>query len=618
VLRGRAFGKVDERDIDVAWFLVALGVLGTAVSYQFAMGNQLEQLPIILRFLDPNYLRGDFYVDAGTAFGPRYYYALALANLGRFVPLYVANLCAALLTNILLTSVSYLAARDLLRADRLTGCIAATLSVAVTSFDLGMAASVHFQDYSPAAAAMPFALLALWLGIAGKPIWAIVFATGAVVAHPLVGTETAGLALIASATRVVLQEWRNGIAVTAQRLVRPLLGGGLLALVVFLVWSLPTLNVPKQQLTREEVVGILATFRAPFHYLPSYFRLRDYVGWAAFSLAAGMCWTRWWRAQGKPRDAWTLLAPPITVVLMCALSYPFVELWGSQTWTIAQVFRMLNTFKWLGFLFMAWQLAEWLRDPDWFRQCVGYVALCGSGKGHPTVFLAAIAVDRLHAALVQSNSRVAHWISPVLLFGGVLPFALLNRWSNELLVVAMGAALWSLLGARGERKPFGRALSLGGVLALVTGVLINRETKTIPATALTPIVTEADQTTDDADVARWARLNTPSDALFITPPDFGILRIAGRRGIVVDHTAVPFGAEAIREWYSRVLHCYGPFPNGKDDAFDVMTRNYQGVTPARLEQIKHEYGVSYAILFADTSTPKVVLYRNPSFKVIAL
>ena len=55
--------RLDLSGRDVALFavLTALPLLG----YQFGMGNQVEQFPIIERFRDPNFLVGDFYTDDG-------------------------------------------------------------------------------------------------------------------------------------------------------------------------------------------------------------------------------------------------------------------------------------------------------------------------------------------------------------------------------------------------------------------------------------------------------------------------------------------------------------------------------------------------------------------------
>ena len=71
---------------DEVLFIALLAVLATAVGYRFGFGNQLEQLPLIQRLLDPTFLEHDFYVTGASQFGPRYYYAHIIAALARIVP----------------------------------------------------------------------------------------------------------------------------------------------------------------------------------------------------------------------------------------------------------------------------------------------------------------------------------------------------------------------------------------------------------------------------------------------------------------------------------------------------------------------------------------------------
>jgi hypothetical protein len=277
---------------------------------------------------------------------------------------------------------------------------------------------------------------------------------------------------------------------------------------------------------------------------------------------------------------------------------------------------MLNTFKWLGFLCLAWQLAEWLREASWGRRCLAWVALCGSGKAHPSIFLAVLVVERLGQWLHRAVPRAPSWGVPAAVVVGVWPFAMLNRWSNELLIMVIGGALWTFARMSSQHRVAQRLATVGTGVAVALGIFANHELRWVHAAALSPILVEADQTDDDADVARWTRTNTDPDAVFITPPDFGVLRILGRRAIVVDHTSIPFGAAAIRQWYARMLHCYGPVRGDGDEAVAAMNENYRHVTAERLATIRGSYGVTHAVLFAETPSTQPALYANATYKVI--
>ena len=106
--------RLDLSGRDVALFavLTALPLLG----YQFGMGNQVEQFPIIERLRDPKFIAGDFYTDSATTFGPRYYYSLLLSLLTSAASLPVVVLLLTCAANLALVVVTFAAARKNLGA----------------------------------------------------------------------------------------------------------------------------------------------------------------------------------------------------------------------------------------------------------------------------------------------------------------------------------------------------------------------------------------------------------------------------------------------------------------------------------------------------------------------
>ena len=53
--------------------VLLMGVITTVFYYRFAIHDQIEQLPLILRFMEGDYLERDFFTNAGDNFGPRFY-----------------------------------------------------------------------------------------------------------------------------------------------------------------------------------------------------------------------------------------------------------------------------------------------------------------------------------------------------------------------------------------------------------------------------------------------------------------------------------------------------------------------------------------------------------------
>ena len=130
---------LSSRDITLLAVLIALPLLG----YQFGLGNQVEQFPIVERLRDPNFIVGDFYTDSAATFGPRYYYSLLLSLLTRIAPLPVVVLLLTCVANLALVLVTFAATRTRLGAtaagaaiaDVLTSLIATCETIGINTFD---------------------------------------------------------------------------------------------------------------------------------------------------------------------------------------------------------------------------------------------------------------------------------------------------------------------------------------------------------------------------------------------------------------------------------------------------------------------------------------------------
>ena len=61
--------------LDLILFCALAGFASTIISYNFGSVDHLEQIPLVLRALDPEYLQNDFFVNVASQFGPRYLYS---------------------------------------------------------------------------------------------------------------------------------------------------------------------------------------------------------------------------------------------------------------------------------------------------------------------------------------------------------------------------------------------------------------------------------------------------------------------------------------------------------------------------------------------------------------
>jgi hypothetical protein len=133
-----------------------------------------------------------------------------------------------------------------------------------------------------------------------------------------------------------------------------------------------------------------------------------------------------------------------------------------------------------------------------------------------------------------------------------------------------------------------------------------------------PVFSFDDLRTPEAEAARAAALHSPPDALFVTPPQFGILRLVGRRALVVDFEALPFQPQQMRAWRERIRDVYGDVDEGGHDAREALDRGYHQISDAHLRSLAQRYGASHALLYADTKTALPEVYSDDRYRVVRL
>lgn len=140
----------------LAAFSALFGTLAAVVSgYMFGSIDHAEQLPIVFRIMNPGYLVNDFQTNAAVGFGPRFYFAHAMAALGSLIPLPIAYAALYLLIYIAFTTITAFAARDI-TGSTVAALIAATIiASSLALFALSTPARVTDTLMLPRFLAMP-------------------------------------------------------------------------------------------------------------------------------------------------------------------------------------------------------------------------------------------------------------------------------------------------------------------------------------------------------------------------------------------------------------------------------------------------------------------------------
>lgn len=610
---------------DAILFAILLGTLATLFAgYQYGTGDQVEQTPYVLRAADPSFAPTDPTVNASEDYGPRHNFARIFGLLGRVAPLPVVYLLLTWAMNVLIVGLTYAMARDFFRRSDLAAALACTLVMAVEGFDLGGLGYVVWREFAPSLLSRPLALASLWLAFKGRPLAAGVLCAANSFIHPLIGVEVGGIALAAAATGALWDRVRP-IPDTPRRTARELLAtlGGLL--VLSLTFTLLWVRPMSHPLDTDTFVDLMVRLRHPHHSMPSEFGgPLEYGAAAAFLLAALVSWTWWYRADtGNRRAARRVLPAIVVVVLAFAGGYVFVELIPTRAWASAMSARMTFVLKWLGLILFGGTAARILEGSREFgHAAMGWLLLIGAGFAQPFVALWAHVAEGI-------RGRWEYRLTPAAL-GAVAGLALLvalmlladfGSSFVETMALAFGLAVTflMLLATRPWRR-IGLPILL--VVLLVGAVVLTRYVD-VPILssrlrALQPVMSTADWRGPEAEAARWARENTPPDALFLAPPEFGRFRLAARRGLVVDFKSFPWQDEDMLRWKERLDDCYGGTDGLGFDAARRMDARYHEIGEERILAVALKYGATYAVLYADTPTELPVIYRNDAYKVVRL
>jgi hypothetical protein len=244
-------------------------------------------------------------------------------------------------------------------------------------------------------------------------------------------------------------------------------------------------------------------------------------------------------------------------------------------------------------------------------------------RGEPTQAVAELLglFSPLTALLSRAARPARRWLSarsqtaamllhPVIILALVLLLVVRERISmTRLSVLGLGllAAFWAI--RRSRRVVRARAL-LG--LVLVITLSLPQGSPLAPETDMRVEIAEA------AEMAKYARTHTPSQAVFLTPPDWGQFRLLARRAIVVDFKAFPFQDMAMAAWYERLTTCYGTPQATGFAMLPALKGHYAGLDDPRLEALRNRYGIGYAVLYAQTPTSLPVLHATANHKLVAL
>jgi hypothetical protein len=119
------------------------------------------------------------------------------------------------------------------------------------------------------------------------------------------------------------------------------------------------------------------------------------------------------------------------------------------------------------------------------------------------------------------------------------------------------------------------------------------------------------------ETCRWARDNTPIDAIFLVPPGETEFRLYGQRAIVVNFKHVPQLGGEMPEWISRLQAVLGTddldsLPRGYNDELAALSAKYESQTPEAMMAVAKRYGARFIIADHHLDAPNAKLVFQSS------
>lgn len=533
------------------------GVINTLINYSFGLFDHIEQLPLIYRNLDSDYLINDFFVNSNSDFSPRFYYSSFVSFISNYLGVPVFFFLGTLLSNMSVSLLTYLTGRKLFDNQK-SGIIAAALVMSIPIISLGSDLVLYASMFTPTTLVFPLILLSFYFFSKRKLLYAVVCSGIISIFHVLIGFEY-GLLFIAVASLLAIAE-KKSISIVFQKI------SLVLILLAFLSINLIPHFQNKTTIESDLFIEILANFRHPHHYILSH--ILDLNESLNLVLFIGLWILIFHSVKHRLKEKYFNKSIQLIIILIgiaIILGWFFTEVIPLKIVTTLQTLRLFNLVKWIFLLLTAQFISQ-----------------------------------------IIASKKLSIRDIPIVL--GIVLLILISEVSLLKTFVILGLSLTALSLLFNGRK----RMVIVYFLVITSSLLISN---TSYFKEINPYQRQyfasfplADNKTSIND---FILSNSSEDAVFLTPHDFGFIRTEAKRAIVVDFKAFPFPESAMKEWYNRIQDCYGL------DKEKFQTK-YQELNDDELLSLKSKYKFQYAILFSESDSKFPVIYSNSEYKIIDL
>lgn len=535
---------------------VFIGIITTLLNYTFGNNDHIEQLPIIYKFINTDYLINDFFVNSNSGFSPRYYYTNLIAFFVKFINLPLLFFLGTLLSNIVISICMFLCG-NLLFNDRRSNILAVILIMTLPIVSLGSDLVLFSSMFTPTTLAFPLILISFYFFLKKKIFYSLLITGFVSLFHVLIGFEFGILFLATSLLTDIFQK-KDWISIGKKASL-------LLVIILFLLPNVIPYFQNNSFIDKNEFITILAYYRHPHHYILSeILTLKESLKFVGFSFVFFVAYKKWLQ---KSPSSYLKISSSILITLLAlgiVANWIFIEIIPTKLFTTLQLLRLLNIVKFIFILVAANYLVKTIEEKVYDLK---------------SILLLLIII----LLVVYSEVSVVKIIVTLVLFLALVFIGLKTR-------KAVSFTLFSL------------AIVATMYANQIDNVSLKKYQKSYLSTSLN---------SNKQNLSDFIRKNTDKQSVFLTPHNFGFIRTESKRAIVVDFKAFPFQNNAMLEWYQRIEKCYGL---AKHD----FERNYRNIDDQKILVLKELYNFDYAILYKDTFSKFPVIFADSEYKIIDL
>ncbi|PIP33124.1 hypothetical protein COX23_00925, partial [Candidatus Gottesmanbacteria bacterium CG23_combo_of_CG06-09_8_20_14_all_37_19] len=313
--------------------------------------------------------------------------------------------------------------------------------------------------------------------------------------------------------------------------------------------------------SQDELFTIIGHVRSPHHYLPLTWNFDVYIKFGIF-LILFMIFYKYYYEEFDPKYRKVFNIIILQISILCFLSFVFTQLIPIYSILILQLFRMTVIVYWIFAIIIysaCIKLSLYSKLHSKFKIVIAFIPFF---------------ITTFSSTLLSSRSYIFFLVISVII---------------SLLII----------------KANNRIIKLFIIILILLNFSILHRHFKFEFKQNYPYETKETQ------LAQWIKNNTPSDSIFLTPPDFYAFRLNAERAIIVDWLVIPFEEKGITEWIQRIKNVSGleNEPNKNISEYKVLT-GYKKIDDKRLSYLRSLYNFQYVISENTFPLNLKIVYRN--------